>query len=93
MIYYGGNELVYGEQPRRRLTFRPDRPHANTMCMLHAPTHIQQGIVPLASIRWKQHRTRAIFGHSYTAPTPHEFLLQKMGLCVTKAFALHIRNS
>ena len=68
---------------------------AQHSCM-RAPPHIQPRtgfIVPLASIRWKQHRTRPFFGHSYIAPTPHEFLLQKMGLCLTKAFALLVRNS
>ena len=50
-----GTTALYGEQPQRRLTFRPDRPHANTMyarylldsmylislpCM-RAPPHIQ----------------------------------------------------
>lgn len=29
----------------------------------------------------------------HTSLTPHEFFLQKMGLCFTKAFALHIWNS
>jgi len=95
---YGGlgpmaRQLLYGEQPRRRLTFPPDQPHANTMYARVASHPTPQGIVPLASIRWKQHRTRPFFGHSYTAPTPHEFILQKMGLRFTKAFALHIRNS
>ena len=82
-----GTTALYGEQPQRRLTFRPDRPHANTMYARATSHPTPQGIVvPLASIRWKQHRTRPFFGHSYTAPTPHEFLLQKMGLCFTKAF-------
>ena len=29
----------------------------------------------------------------HTAPTPHEHLLQQLGLCFAKAFAIHIRNS
>ena len=29
----------------------------------------------------------------YTAPTPREHTLQQMGLVVTKAFGLHLRNS
>ena len=46
-----------------------------------------------ASINWKQNKTRKFYGHSYTAPTPKEFTLQQIGLSVTKAFALHLRNS
>ena len=95
---YGGlgpmaRQFLYGERPRQPLTFRRDRPNATRMYARAMTPPAPHGIVTIASIRWKQNRTRAFYGHSYTAPTPHEYLLQQMGLCFTKAFALHIRNS
>ena len=33
------------------------------------------------------------YGHSYTAPTPKEYTLQKLGLVISNAIALHIRDT
>ncbi|EJK65990.1 hypothetical protein THAOC_13109, partial [Thalassiosira oceanica] len=95
---YGGlgpmaRRLLFGDRPRRALTFRPDRPNATRMYARASNPPAPHAVVTLASIRWKQNQTRAFYGHSYTAPTPHEHLLQQLGLCFTKAFAIHIRNS
>ena len=51
------------------------------------------GIVKTATAKWTATRQRAFFGHSYTAPTPREYILQKLGLAITKALALHLGNS
>ena len=32
------------------------------------------------------------YGHSYTAPTPREWVLQKLGLVISRALALHLRD-
>ncbi|EJK63251.1 hypothetical protein THAOC_16102 [Thalassiosira oceanica] len=95
---YGGlgpmaRRLLFGDRPRRALTFRQDRPNATRMYARASNPPAPHAVVTLASIRWKQNQTRAFYGHSYTAPTPHEHLLQQLGLCFTKAFAIHIRNS
>ncbi|EJK64403.1 hypothetical protein THAOC_14862, partial [Thalassiosira oceanica] len=95
---YGGlgpmaRRFLFGDRPRRALTFRQDRPNATRMYARASAPPAPHAVVTLASIRWKQNQTRAFYGHSYTAPTPHEHLLQQLGLCFTKAFAIHIRNS
>ena len=95
---YGGlgpmaRRFLYGERTRRPLTFRHDRPNATRMYAQASAPPAPHGVVHLASVRWKQNRTRAFYGNSYTAPTPHEYWLQQLGLCLTKAFAIHIRNS
>ena len=38
-------------------------------------------------------RTAGFFGHSHTTPTPREHTLQQLGLVVTKAYGLHLRNA
>ena len=96
---YGGlgpmaRRFLFGDRPRRALTFRQDRPNATRMYARASNPPAPHAVVTLASIRWKQNQTRAFYGHSYTAPTPHdEHLLQQLGLCFAKAFAIHIRNS
>ena len=85
--------FLFGDRPRRALTFRQDRPNATRMYARASAPPAPHAVVTLASTRWKQNQTRAFYGHSYTAPTPHEHLLQQLGLCFTKAFAIHIRNS
>ena len=51
-------------------------------------------VVHLAEARWKATPSRRqFFGHSHTAPGPKEYFLQKLGLSITKAFALHLRNA
>ncbi len=51
------------------------------------------GILKTADSLWKTSKQRPFFGHSYTSPTPSIFTIQKLGLGVTKAFAVHIRNA
>lgn len=51
------------------------------------------GILTTASVLWQQSNPKSFYGHSYTAPTPKEFALGKIGLAITKAYALHIRNA
>jgi hypothetical protein len=51
------------------------------------------GILRTADSIWKTTKQRPFFGYSYTSPTPTIYTLQKLGLGITKAFALHIRNA
>ena len=60
--------------------------------MLHpAPS----GVIPLATFNWrcKEPHTQYFYGHSYTAPTPHKLILKWLGLTISNAIALHIRNA
>jgi len=74
-------------------TFPAHRPNAATMFMksTHAPCPI--GILRTADKVWKLSKTRQFFGRSYTAPTPSIYTIQQMGLGITKAFTVHIRNA
>ncbi|EJK49410.1 hypothetical protein THAOC_31718 [Thalassiosira oceanica] len=42
---------------------------------------------------WKRNKSRHFFGHSYMAPTPREYFLQKYGLHNTKALGVLLHNS
>ena len=41
----------------------------------------------------KKPHAQYFYGHSYTAPTPKKFILQQLGLAISNAIALHIRNA
>ncbi len=76
-----------------RLTFRPDRPNA-TIMYNRATTHpAPTAILHAADSFWSLHKTRRFFGHSHTAPTPQIQTIQNLGIGITKAFSLHLRNS
>ena len=53
------------------------------------------GIIPLATSNWRheQPHTQLFYGNSYTAPTPYELILQQLGLAISNAIALHIRDA
>jgi len=75
------------------LQFPTTRPHALTMYN-RATTHpTPTNILHTADEVWKLNKTRRFFGHSYTAPTPQIHTIQNLGLGITKAFSLHLRNS
>ena len=78
-----------------RALFNPNT--ANAARMYHrattAPAPI--GLLPHAFHRWKHTRSEhhIFYGHSHTAPTPKEYALQKLGLVITNALALHLRDA
>ena len=75
------------------IRFPPTQPHALTMYS-RATTHpTPTNILHTADEVWKLNKTRRFFGHSYTAPTPQIHTIQNLGLGITKAFSLHLRNS
>jgi hypothetical protein len=51
------------------------------------------GILRTADANWKLNKNRNFFGFSYTAPTPTIYTIQQLGLGITKAYSLHIRNA
>ena len=86
--------LLLAEAPRQhQKPFRPDRPNATIMYHRITNHPAPLGIVNTASAKWSSTRQRTFFGHSYTAPTPREYIQQKLGLCIVKALAVHLRNS
>ena len=89
-----GRLLLFGEQPRQhQAPFPPWRPHATTLYRRLTSPPAPLGVANTANAHWRTARSRTFFGHSYTAPTPREYLMQKLGLCITKAMTLHLRNS
>ena len=74
-------------------TFPSHRPNATTMFMKSTRAPCPIGILRTADKLWKLSKTRQFFGRSYTAPTPSIYTIQQMGLGITKAFAVHIRNA
>ena len=74
-------------------TFRPDRQNASIMFAKATTPPCPLGILKTADAIWKTTKQRPFFGYSHTSPTPSIFTIQKLGLGITKAFALHIRNA
>lgn len=88
--------FLFHIRPRKLLTFgnaTHPKPNAQRMYDLAHDAQCPSGIIPHAASAWRENKTRRFFGHTYTAPTPREHTLQQMGLVVTKAFGLHLRNS
>ena len=80
-------------QPRVHPTFKNNRYYASVMYDRAVNAPCPTGILTTASVFWQQSNPKSFYGHSYTAPTPKEFALGKIGLAITKAYALHIRNA
>lgn len=75
------------------LAFRSTNPNARTM-HYRATTHPSPtGILQAADAHWKLHPTRQFYGPSHSAPTPQIHTMQQLGLTITKAFSIHLRNA
>ena len=83
--------FLLDHRPLSHLTFPPSRPNATAMYSRIMTFPCPKGILPLADLHWPTTQSRQFFGHSYTAPTPSISTLQDLGLCLSKAFASHIR--
>jgi hypothetical protein len=84
--------FLFGTWAGPHYKFNRRRPMAQKMynqVMLHLAT---SGIIPLATSNRRREKphTQYFYGHSYTAPTPHKFILQQLGLAISNAIALHI---
>jgi hypothetical protein len=73
--------------------FPPNKPNAATMCRRATTPPCPLGILRTADANWKLNKQRLFYGNSYTAPTPSIHTIQQLGLGITKAFSLHIRNA
>ena len=71
------------------------RPNTSRMYRRITNHPCPRGIVPLAATQWKRkrHPGQLFYGHTYTAPTPKEYLLQKLGLVISNAIAIHVRDA
>ena len=85
--------FLLNSTPHQHLDFHPSRPNATKMYKRIMTFPCPKGILPLADHNWTHSRTREFFGHSYSSPTPSITTLQDIGLCLSKAFATHIRNA
>jgi hypothetical protein len=72
-------------------SFPPSRPNATVMYSKLFQYPSPKGILRLAEHNWSTSPTRRFYDNSYLAPTPSITTIQKLGLSITKAFALHIR--
>jgi hypothetical protein len=75
------------------LTFPHSRPNAKIMHQRATTYPSPTGILNTADAVWKNTKSRNFYGFSYTSPTPQIHTIQQLGLGITKAFTLHIRNS
>ncbi len=85
--------FLTGNGTNTTYTFPVNRPNAATMFKRATTTPCPTGILRTADANWKSNRTRTFYGFSYTSPTPSIHTLQQLGLGITKAFSLHIRNA
>ena len=85
--------FLFNCMPRVPVTFRNNRYYAGVMYDRAVNPPCPTGILTTASIKWQQSKPSTFYGHSYTAPTPKEYTMGRIGLTITKAFALQIRNA
>ena len=85
--------FLFHNPPKERLEFLDGRPNAARMYSMATNHPWPLGTVPTVGVCWKTNKTRKFFGHSYTAPTPKQHILQQLGLVVTKSYALLMRNA
>ena len=88
------HKFLFGKLYTADHGFPKSRPSAERMYhrgMSHpSPTNLVQS----ATTNWKRSKpkTQLFYGHSYTIPTPKEYILQKLGLAIDNALSLHIRD-
>ena len=53
------------------------------------------GVAQTATFRWRKAAPKGqlFYGHSHTAPTPKEYILQKLGLVISNSLAIHLRDA
>ena len=85
--------FLFGYTPRKPLSFIDNRFYGAQMYSWAMGPQCPHNILNLASMCWQREKSRPFFGHSYTAPTPTEYTIGRMGLAITKAYALHLRNT
>ena len=87
------DRFLFGTDARRDFSLPTSHPNGRIMLRRAQSPECPTGVLVTASLNWKRHGTRKFYGHTYTAPTPREYTLQQLGLTVSKALALHLRNA
>jgi len=82
--------FLFDTEPSTPISFTTNKPNATSMYSKITTFPSPKGILKLADQNWKISKTRAFYGHSYSAPTPTIHTLQQFGLTIIKAFAIHI---
>ena len=50
-------------------------------------------IILYAAANWKRETTIRFFGGSYTTPIPQKYMMQQLGLTLTKIYRMHLRKA
>ena len=89
------HKFLFGTMSDKPPSFSHTRPRARQMYERATSYPTPVGIIPLASSTWKAEKPKSqlFYGHSYTAPTPKEWLLRKLGLVISNSIAIHIRDA
>ena len=77
------------------LSFRSNTSSAAKMYHRATTSPCPIGLIPLATAQWKHSKpdSQHFYGHSHTAPTPKEYALQQLGLVISNALAIHLRDA
>ena len=87
------NTFLNGNDHRTNYTFQQNRQHAAAMLRRATSSPSPIGILRTANANWNRNKLRTFYGHSYTAPTPSIYTIHQLGLGITKAYSVHIRNA
>ena len=89
------HKFLFGNMYTPDHKFPKTRPAAERMYHRSMSYPTPLGIVNSASTQWRKSKPRCqhFYGHSYTAPTPREYTLQKLGLAISNALCLHLRDA
>ncbi len=85
--------FLHGNKSSIQYTFQKSRNNAALMFQRATSTPCPLGILRTADANWKLKRNRTFYGFSSTAPTPAIHTIQQLGLGITKAYSMHIRNA
>ncbi|KAL7525545.1 hypothetical protein ACHAXR_001054, partial [Thalassiosira sp. AJA248-18] len=90
------HHFLFGSMPGNpQYKFPATRPAAARMFDRLQSHPSPNNIVGHATKQWKENKPQQqiFYGHSHTAPTPKEYTLQKLGLVISNAIALHVRDA
>ena len=76
--------------PVREFTHHPN---AGKMHRMATEPPCPLGIVPTACARWRSSEAQRFYGHSHSCPTPREFVQQRLGLAIVKAYGLFLQRA
>ena len=89
------HKLLFGKMCSEPYRFPATHPNASCMYKRAMSHPCPVGVIPLAASTWKKNKPKHqyFYGHSYTCPTPREYILQQMGLVIYNSITLHVRDT